>query len=433
MTPTMVTRWWRWMNRAQPVQYLVAAAVTAVAGLGTYWAGAGLSSPHDQFDLKIYYRAVKYWVDGGDLYSYAQPDSLMGSLGFTYPPLSAVLMAPMATLAWESVQVITVCAIAIAAFIMMGLMLQDSVLLKGARGLMIVGVATAAGFLFEPVRQTIAYGQVNIFLGLLVIFDLLFLARKAPRWVGVGIGLAAAIKLTPAIFIVYLVVTKRWRAAIVACITAAVASLAAAFFAPHEVWEFFTKTLWDTSRVGHPDSVFNQSINGLLARIASPDEPSKPLWALLIVLVAGFGFWRARKLYLAGDDLAGLTVTGIVGLMMSPVSWTHHAIWVLPALIVLIHRAVELWRDVSAGSAGLRGQAYLMTALAIIAFGWLVEPHHYVQDRTRDWSGADWWQQTMATFPTIWMLAVIVLLPARQHVPASWLPAPSTRAISLTK
>ncbi len=410
-------RFYRWLAPSTPVRFLVVLALIGVAYLGSYFAGLGLSSPHDQFDLKIYDAAVRAWAAGNPLYDYAQPDSLMGSLGFTYPPLAAVLMSPMSLLPWQAVQSITVIAIALACAAFTYLLLKDSVVMRGPQGLLIIGVATCLAFLFEPIRENISYGQVNLFLGLLIVADVLFVARRYPKFFGVAIGLAAAIKLTPAIFIAYLVITQRWRPAITAAVTAVVLSLGVAVVAPHEVWSFFTNILWDTSRVGHPDNVFNQSINGFLARLVSPEAPSRPLWALLSLVVGVFGLWRARKLYLAGDDLAGVTVTGLVGLMVSPVSWTHHAVWVLPAMVIVLHRAWEAWGEYRRGES-TKTPLVTMVALAVAGSGWTIEAHHYVTDRTKDWSVATWSDQLLATLPTIWCLAIIVLLPARKMLPA---------------
>ena len=277
---------------------------------------------------------MQWWAAGNDLYSYSQPDWLMGELGFTYPPFSAVIMWPMSFLPWQAVQTITDILVVLGRRrVLCYCILRDSVRLRGPQGLMIVGVATAAAFLWEPIRENVSFGQVNLFLAMFIAGDFLLLAKRWPKFFGIGIGMAAAIKLTPAIFVLYLLITRRWRPAIVAVASFAVLSFGVAVVAPHEVWDFFTKIVWDTSRVGAPDNVFNQSINGVIARFASPNLPSRAIWAPLALLVLVFGMWRARRLFLAGDDMAGMTVTGIVALMITPISWTHHAVWVLPATV----------------------------------------------------------------------------------------------------
>jgi alpha-1,2-mannosyltransferase len=406
-----------WFAVSSPLRYVSALALVAVAAWASYWIGRALSSPHDQFDLKIYNAAVKFWTSGHPLYDYSQPDSLMDQLGFTYPPFSAVLMTPMTLLPWQAVQSITVIAIALSCAGFTYLLLQDSIRMRGPQGLLILGVATSAAFLFEPIRENISYGQVNIYLGLAIAFDFLFLARRLPKAFGIGVGLAAAVKLTPGIFILYLLVTRRWRAAIVASATFVVLSFGVAIVAYEEVRDFFTVILWDTSRVGHPDNVFNQSVNGFLARLASPDLPSRGLWAALAFVVVVFGMWRAWKLFQAGDDLAGVTVTGLVALMVTPISWTHHAVWVMPVMVILGHRAVELGRRLKELSKAERRSYWTVIGLIMLGIGWTIEAHHYVTDRTKDWSVATWSDQLLATLPTIWCLLVLVLLPARRVLP----------------
>src|SRR5207247_8101709 len=129
-------------------------------------------------------------------------------------------------------------------------------------------------------------GQINLILILLVLLDLLIGVPRKARWTGVGIGLATAIKLTPAVFIIYLLITRRWRAAAVATATAAGATLLATAFAPGDSWRFWTHSLWDTGHIGRLDRTANQSLLGALARLGLPD---RLLWAALVVVVAGCG------------------------------------------------------------------------------------------------------------------------------------------------
>jgi len=342
----------------------------------------------------------------------------MGELGFTYPPFSAVIMWPMSYLPWQAVQTITDILVGLACAAFCYCILRDSVRMRGPQGLLIVGLATAAAFLWEPIRENVSFGQVNLFLAMFIAGDFLFVAKRWPKFFGIGIGLAAAIKLTPAIFVLYLLITKRWQPALVAVASFAVFSFGVAVVAPHEVWDFFSRIVWDTSRVGAPDNVFNQSINGMIARFASPNPPSRAIWAPLALLVLVFGMWRARRLFLAGDDMAGMTVTGIVALMITPISWTHHAVWVLPATVVLVHRAWELGRDYPTLSSRERRSYWVALGLAVASLGWWVESHHYLTDQTHQWwvgSGTD---LLLAMLPTLWCLAVVVLLPARRVLPA---------------
>jgi len=331
-----VVRWWDALPRATRV--VVVALPVTLAAFIAWVLGWGIGQHHGQFDLRLYYSAVNYWQSGHDLFSYSQPDPVNIRLGFTYPPLAAVLMAPMGVLSFPVVLVISLATIIAAGAAFVYLVLRERIRLPKPLMFALTGVCTAAAFTLEPFRQTFSFGQINIYLALLVLADLLVLGRRGSKWTGVGIGLATAIKLTPGIFIIYLLVVGRWRAAVTAMCAAVGVTLASAVIAPGETWRYFTSLVWETSRVGFLDTTMNQSVNGLLARIAAPLAPGHGQWLLLAGLLAGVGFWRARRAALGGDELAAVTLAGFVGVLVSPVSWVHHIIWVFPAMVILTQR-----------------------------------------------------------------------------------------------
>jgi alpha-1,2-mannosyltransferase len=203
----------------------------------------------------------------------------------------------------------------------------------------VAGLAIPVALVVEPTRETISFGQINMLLVVLILGDLLFAVPRRWWWAGAGIGLATAIKLFPGIFIVYLLVTRRWRAALVASATAALATLLALAVAPRDSWRFWTQELWSTARVGRLDYTGNQSLQGMLARIVVPDQPPRAVWLVLALPVAAWGLWRAGRLFRAGDEVAALTVTGLVGALVSPITWPHHVYWFIPALVVLVDSA----------------------------------------------------------------------------------------------
>ncbi len=157
----------------------------------------------------------------------------------------------------------------------------------------------------EPIRETYTFGQINILLAIAILFDLLILLPRGSKWAGIGIGLAAAVKLTPAIFIVYLLVSRRRRAAVTAAVTAVAASLAAFALMPRSSWHYWTHTLWGGEGLGNAAYTFNQSIYAMLARFSAPAEPNRMLWAVLVLIAVVAGLWRARRAALAGDEVAG--------------------------------------------------------------------------------------------------------------------------------
>jgi alpha-1,2-mannosyltransferase len=334
---------------------LVAALTAAV--LAALWA---YGNRHDFFDLRIYVSAMRWWADGNDLYDYAQPDRVQGELYFTYPPFAALLLRPFAALPLGATIAIftvgTVAAIVVTTWWVVAPLAEA----RGWPRWFAAGLAVPLVLLIEPTRETITFGQINMLLILLVVGDLLIAVPRNWRLAGAGIGLATALKLFPGIFIVYLLVARRWRAAIVASAVAAGATLLAAAVAPRASWQFWTEALWSTERVGRTDYTGNQSLQGLLARLWAPELPSRALWLVLVIAVAAVGLWRAGRAARAGDDLAGMALAGLVAALISPITWPHHVFWFVPALVVLAAAAF-------APSSARRRVALVALAMAVYA------------------------------------------------------------------
>jgi alpha-1,2-mannosyltransferase len=281
------------------------------------------------FDSKVYYGAIQYWFhgDGGMVYDWLRPGT---PYGFTYPPFAGLVMSPMAVLPFGAVVVIAATATVLTTALLVR-WLAGPLLRRSTWPLWFAfGVAVCVALSFEPVRETITFGQVNTLLLTLVAGDMLFGVARGRRWAGIGIGLATAIKLTPGIFIVYLLITRRWRAAATAAGTAAAATLLAGAIFPDETREFWTSALWDTNRVGVLWFLSNQSERGFLARLPI-DRVESRVWLVCVLLTLGFWAFRVRKE--PGDVVGGLAVTGVVGCLVSPVTWIHHCVWLIPALV----------------------------------------------------------------------------------------------------
>ncbi|QGN50389.1 DUF2029 domain-containing protein [Micromonospora sp. WMMC415] len=295
---------------------------------------------HDFFDLKIYMRAMDWWAAGNPLYDYVQPDRVQGALYFTYPPFSALLLRPFAMLPLGATVAIFTALTGLAVVVTTRWLVEPVIARHHLPRVFALTVAVLLVLAVESTRETITFGQINMLLVVLILADLLFAVPRNRRWAGVAVGLATALKLFPGIFIVYLLVCRRWWAAAVASATAAVATLLAAAFAPRDSWRFWTHELWTTERVGRTDYTGNQSLFGLLSRLTAPQEPERLIWLALVVLVAGYGLWRAARAARAGDALTGLTLTGLVGALVSPITWTHHIYWFVPAVVVLVDAAL---------------------------------------------------------------------------------------------
>jgi alpha-1,2-mannosyltransferase len=300
-------------------------AVLALVTVGIVWLAG---TRNEFFDSKVYHGAVQYWfTDGGMVYDWLRPGT---PYGFTYPPFAGLLMAPMAFLPLPAVVVIATIATVGTTALLTWWLIAPMVRRAGWPAWFAFAVALCLAIAFEPVRETITFGQVNTLLLALVAADLLFGVGEGRRWAGVGIGLATAIKLTPGVFILYLLVTGRWRAALTAMATAAGATLVAAAIFPDQSREFWTSALWDTGRVGVLSYVSNQSLRGYIARLPV-DAVASYLWIVCVLAVLVFWAWRVRQN--VGDVYAGLALTGVLGCLISPVTWVHHCVWLLPALV----------------------------------------------------------------------------------------------------
>ena len=304
------------------------AVIAVLAGLavaGHTWYGIR----NKFFDLHIYAAAMRWWDDGHPLYDFALPDATQGQLGFTYPPFAALVMRP---LVWLSLGVVDALYLVAAA----GLLLLVAYWLTSRLAdrldqprWFVTGLAVVLLSGVEPIRVTIDFGQINLLLLALVLGDLLVLGPRRSRFAGVGVGLAAAIKLIPAIFIAYALVTRRWRLAAVATGTAVGATLLAAAVLPAESWRFWSQTLRNLTGIGQLEYFSNQSLLGGLARAGITETA---LWLALALPVAAFGLWRASRAARSGDELTAVALVGLTGGLASPVTWHHHLVWLAPAV-----------------------------------------------------------------------------------------------------
>jgi alpha-1,2-mannosyltransferase len=307
-------------------------------------------------DLTAYRGALAWWADGGDLYQFAPPDS---GPRYTHSPFAALVMlpatlVPAAVAGWSSVA----CSVAALMVVLVALVGRSAARYRWPRRYAVL-LAVPLALALEPVRETIGLGQLTLVLFALVIADLVGLRRRAtgatPRrygsrwrafwlgggWVGAGIGLATAIKLTPVIFIGYLLLTKQRRAARTAIGTTLAATAVAFAVAWDESLAFFGGGLLRTDRVGAADLTVNQSLAGMLARLYdAPDMPAL-LWLAFSMLVLVVGLSRARTAHAEGDELAAFTLVGLTICVISPNSWTHQLVFVLPAILILVDGALR--------------------------------------------------------------------------------------------
>lgn len=283
--------------------------------------------PDRMADLQVYLGSVRTLLDGGSLYDFAA----WNGAPFTYPPFAGIVFLPLPALGPDAARLLWLGAL-------VGALVVLAVVVRRCAG---PPARDAAGWLpgvllvcavSAPVASNIRFGQVSLFLVLLVVLD--EAAVVPARLRGVATGLAAALKLTPAVFVLYWWLTGRRAEAGRAVAAAAVATALAWVALPEDSARYWGGLVLSADRVGDLGAVGNQSLRGLLLRWGAP-EPWVPASAALLGLaVLACAVVRARRAYRGGDPLASAVIVGAAGLALSPVSWTHHQVWLVLAVFV---------------------------------------------------------------------------------------------------
>jgi alpha-1,2-mannosyltransferase len=289
-----------------------------------------------EVDLGVYLRLGGKYVFTSHLYSFVLPNT---SLPFTYPPFAALLFAP-----WQRtfgsvglVQAVwTMCNVAalIGALVLSVRLVKPS-LDKVSTWRLALALSLPA-VLLNPVLITIGFGQVNLFVTFLVMWDLLSARRIGKRQLplGVATGLAAAVKLTPLLFVPYLVLTRRWRGAVTCVLTFGACELVTFAVSPTSSKAYWTKAIFKPSRAGDLTIVDNQNLWGVLERFTHGVLPDAVMLPLLLA-TAGAGLLLAAQAHRRSSPLLGVLVVAATTLLVSPISWVHHMVWVVPAILWL--------------------------------------------------------------------------------------------------
>ncbi|WP_286135095.1 mannosyltransferase [Mycobacterium sp. UM_Kg1] len=336
-------------------------------------------------DLHVYISGAAALARPGGLYDYVYADQTPDfPLPFTYPPFAAVVFYPLHFLPFGLVAflwqigtvaalygVVRLCQRLLGASLNRGVdaPVPASALLRRAslnrRDRRVAMLWTAVGIWIEPLRSTFDYGQINVILVLAVLA-----AVNSRRWwvSGLLVGLAAGVKLTPAIAGVYLAGARRWAAAVCSAVVFAGTIAVSVWVTGDQARRYFTELLGDAHRVGPIGTSFNQSWRGGISRILGHDAGySTPvLVAIGVTAVLAVLAWRALNSGPSGPDpLGSLLVVELFGLLASPISWTHHWVWLVPLMIWLLHGP-------RAGLPGARTLGWLWLALTLIGVPWLL-------------------------------------------------------------
>jgi len=311
----------------------VPAVLSLVAALGY---GMFVAFRTYEVDLGVYLRLGGRYIFTSHLYSLAVPNT---DLFFTYPPFAALLFAP-----WQrtfstvhSVQAAwTLCNLAaLIALLVLSLRIVRPAL--GRASAWRIGLALCLpALLLNPVVITVGFGQVNLVVTLLVMWDLLT-ERRIGKWqapLGVATGLAVAVKLTPILFVPYLILTRRTRGALTCMGTFVACELLTFLVSPTSSTAYWTNVVFKPDRAGPLSFVGDQNLAAVLDRFNHGIVSHLVLVPLLIAFAAG-GLWLAALAHRRSSPMLGLLVCAATGLVVSPITWVHHMVWVVPAILWL--------------------------------------------------------------------------------------------------
>jgi hypothetical protein len=298
-------------------------------------------------DVMIY-RAVGQTVrDGGDIYALRLTSA---HLPMTYPPFAGLLFVPLTWVGVDTMRTAVTAGNLLLATALAALSLRLVLQRRPSTAAVLLTAAWAVWS--EPVWATLRYGQVNLLLAVLVLWD--FTRRPDNRWTGVRIGIAAGIKITPLLFVVLLgaaALATGGRASpyvrrlVVACGAFAGTVVVGAVLLPHSSARYWSCYVFDPDRPGSAVDLANQSLRGVAARAGHTIDPGG-LWLAAAVLVAAGGITVATAALAAADRLpfaqAWAVVTcAVTALLVSPVTWTHHWVWNVPMTVLLTCEAIR--------------------------------------------------------------------------------------------
>lgn len=368
------------------------------------WAGWRLLSgmPY-RIDVDVYRMGGQAWLDGRALYADGAMFHTQGGLDlpFTYPPLAAIVFSPFALLSLELASVaitLTTLVLLIVAttVVLTGLGVWPHSAVSGApawlrRAWLATAIVAPAVVYLEPIRSNFDFGQINVVLMTLVIADCV--PRKTPWPRGMLLGLAIALKLTPAVFLLYFLLRRDTRALIVSAASAVAATLVGFAFAWRDSIEYWTETVRNTDRIGTATLNTNQNIAGALARLGLGEGVRFVLWTLACFAVLALTVWAARRV-LKAEPVLALICVAMFGLVVSPVSWSHHWVWALPTVLV-------------AGVVAYRRRHVALAVIAVAGLALMVWTPIPLMPEHQE-TAAPLWRQLVGGSYVWWAIAVIV-------------------------
>jgi alpha-1,2-mannosyltransferase len=403
-----------WRNAWWALLQVVALAALGYAG----WRLVG-HTPY-RIDIDVYRMGGQAWLDNRPLYAHGvefhTPIGL--NLPFTYPPLAAIVFCPFAWLglpvASVTITLITLALLLVSTMIVLTRLdvWRTARMVPGPAWLrrwwLTALIVAAAAIWLEPIKSNFAFGQINVVLMTLVIADCV--PRRTPWPRGLLLGLGIALKLTPAVFLLYFLLRRDNRAMLTSIASFMAATLGGFALAWRDSWQYWSDTVRNTDRIGAASLNTNQNVAGALARLGLSDHERFLPWVAACLLVLALTVWATRRVLRAGEPTLAVICIALFGLVVSPVSWSHHWVWMLPTVLVT---AVLAWRRRNAALAAVSAAGVALMVWTPID---LLPKHHEL--------AAAGWRQFAGVSYLWWALATIVVAGATVAVSTATAAAP---------
>ncbi|MDT7790078.1 MAG: alpha,2-mannosyltransferase [Pseudonocardiales bacterium] len=318
--------------------------------LGIYAWKLGNPANWGMIDLKVYW-SLSPNVLSDQLYDINMPFTADFPLPFTYPPFAALTFLPLSALPW----IVTRIVWQVLSLFCLWWLVRTALKLLASKAGQDYDVTwqrrallwTAVSLWFEPVRKTLDFGQIN-----LPLVAGVFAAMVATRQItaGLGVGAGIGLKLTPGISVLYFLAARKWIAALWSGIGFAITVALGFLVTAKDSWRYWFELLGAADRVGPVGSAINQSLRGALSRTFGYDVKMGWPWLLAVAVSAVLAWFALRAAIKAEDTLAAVVVVQMFGLLVSPISWSHHWLWIIPAVLWMVYgvqHRVRTWLAVA--------------------------------------------------------------------------------------
>jgi alpha-1,2-mannosyltransferase len=316
-------------GRRAPLTSVLGLLIVVAAVGPLMWPRIYADYGHRMIDLSVYRSAGQSLLLGRPIYDYLTPVPQL--LPFTYPPFAAVLAVPLAVIPPSLADWIwNLGTLAVLGWLVLVAFRPLIRRFPPTYRPIVFAVLLSAMAWTMPVRDCLRYGQVGIFLTALCVLDCISPKTRWPR--GMLIGFAVAVKLTPGVFIPYLWLTGRRRAAVVATAWTLGFSAAGLIAMPSASKEFWTSAVFDSGRLGSNSGTSNQSLRSIFLRWL-PGHLGALLWVVSVLVVAVYGYRKARDVSTSGHELDAVALVGMLQVLLSPVAWIHHLAGFVPLAV----------------------------------------------------------------------------------------------------